>query len=133
VYNNVLINDAPSSFEVSDTGIYRLDAGANVVNTIAYTRGARALASLAVALPDGPRSVQGVTRQRFAAEVRHYGEAPWVILDGHGWRLNPDRPDFHPLPGSALLAGRGERAQLPAVDLEGVPRRSADIGALAAP
>ncbi len=132
VYNNVLINDDPWSFEVSNTGIYLLDAGANVMNTVTYTRGARALASLAVALPDDGRSVEGVTRERFAAEVRRYGEAPWVLIDGSRWRLNPERPDFHPLPGSAMLAGRGDARQLPAVDLEGTPRRGADIGAFVA-
>jgi len=132
VYNNVLINDEPSSFEVSNTGIYRLDAGANVLNTVAYTHGARALASLAVALPDDDRSVQGVTRERFAAEVRRYGEAPWVLIEGHWWRESPDRPDFRPLAGSALLAGRADPRQLPALDLEGTRRRRADVGALAA-
>ncbi len=132
VYNNVLINDEPSSFEVSNTGIYRLDAGADVVNTIAYTMGAERLSSLAVALPDGTRSALGVTRRRFAAEVRRYGEEPWVQLTERWWRRNPDRPDFHPLPGSPLLAERAEPGQLPARDLEGEPRRRADIGAFSA-
>ena len=134
VYNNVLINDDPSSFEVSNTSIYRLDAGPNVVNTVDYTDDAAALASLAVALPEVRRGVVlGITRQRFAAEVRRYGEAPWVLLEGSWWRLNPDRPDFHPLPGSTLLAGKGAPAEAPAVDLEGTPRIRADLGALAAP
>jgi hypothetical protein len=132
VYNNVLINDDPSSFEVSNTGIYLLDAGANVMNTILYTMGAEGLSSLAVALPEGGRTALGITRRRFAAEVRRYGEEPWVVLTDRWWRLNPERPDFHPLPGSSLLAGRAEPGHLPVLDLEGEPRRSADIGALSA-
>jgi hypothetical protein len=73
-----------------------------------------------------------VTRARFAAEVRRYGEEPWVVLTGRWWKRNPGRPDFHPLPGSPLLAGRGDPAELPPVDLEGAPRRAADVGALSA-
>jgi hypothetical protein len=132
VYNNVLINDEPTSFEVSSTGIYGLDAGSNVVNGIAYTEGAARLGALAVALPDGPRTAQGITRARFAGEVRRYGEGPWVRLTGRWWELAPGRPDFHPVPGSTLLAGRADPRQLPGADLEGEPRSAADIGALGA-
>jgi hypothetical protein len=132
VYNNVLINDAPSSFEVDGSGVYRLDAGANVVNTVSLTGHAEALAPLAVSLPDGPRTTLGVTRRLLAAEVRRAGDTPWVVIEGHWWRLNPDRPDFHPLPGSPLLAGRADGAHLPSFDLEGEPRRTADIGAFSA-
>src|SRR5262249_11768075 len=102
VYNNVLVNDEPSSFEVDRRSMERLDAGPNVVGTVDYRDGADALASRAVALPDRGRTVRGVTRARFAAEVRRYGEAPWVLIEGGWWRLNPERPDFHPLPGSTL-------------------------------
>jgi hypothetical protein len=132
VYNNVLVNDEPSSFEVDRSSIQRLDAGPNVMGTVDYRDGADAATSLAVALPDRRRTVQGVTRARFAAEVRRYGEAPWVLIEGGWWRLAPDRPDFHPLPGSTLLAGRADAAQMPAFDLEGEPRATADIGALRA-
>ena len=132
VYNNVLINDEPSSFEVSSTAVYGLDAGSNVLNTVRYTEGAERLAALAVAFPEGARTTTGVTRARFAAEVRRYGDAPWVQLTDHWWRLDPERPDFHPLPGSTLLAGRADPRQLPGVDLDGDPRGSADIGALVA-
>jgi hypothetical protein len=127
-YNNVLINDEPSSFEVDAGGMYRLDARANVINTISYDGGVDALASLAVTLP----AATGITRKRFAAEVRRYGEEPWVIVEGRWWRLNPERPDFHPLAGSARLSGQALGAEVPAVDLEGSPRRTADIGALSA-
>lgn len=132
VYNNVLINDEPSSVEVSNTSIYRLDFGPNVVNTIALTRGAAALGPLAIALPDAVRTTIGVTRARFAAEVVRYGEEPWLVLAGRWWRLNPDRPDFHPRAGAPLLAGRAALIQLPTRDLEGGFRRSADIGAYSA-
>lgn len=132
VYNNVLINDEPDSVEVSNTGIYRLDFGPNVVNTVSLTRGAPALSALAVALPDPARSVMGITRRRFAGEVERSGDAPWIVLEGHGWRLNPARPDFHPRAGSAMLAGKADPAQLPARDVEGAPRRTADIGAYSA-
>jgi hypothetical protein len=130
LYNNVLVNDEPSSIEVDGSGVYRLDAGANVACTVSLTGHAEALSSLAVALPDARRNVLGVTRRRLAGEVRRYGEEPWILLDGRWWRLNPDRPDFHPLPGSTLLAGRADAGHLPGRDLEGNERQTADIGAL---
>jgi hypothetical protein len=123
-YNNVLINDDPTSLEVDASSAARLDAGANVLNTALGPEGGSPAGARGTAL--------GITRARFAAEVRRYGEQPWVILAGRWWQENPDRPDFHPLPGSALLAGRADPAQLPVLDLEGSPRRGADIGALAA-
>ncbi|MFT3768351.1 MAG: right-handed parallel beta-helix repeat-containing protein [Minicystis sp.] len=132
VYNNVLINDEASSIEVSNTGAYHVAFGPNVVNTVALTRGAEALAPLMILPPDPTRVLGGITRQRFAAEVVRYGEEPWILLEGHGWRLNPDRPDFHPRAGSPLLAGKADPRELPARDLDGLPRRSADIGALSA-
>jgi hypothetical protein len=133
VYNNVLINDRESSVEVSNTGAYRIAFGPNVVNTVALTRGAEALTSLMRLPPDPARITTGITRERFAAEVVRYGEEPWLIVDAAGWRLNPARPDFHPRAGSTLLAGKGDAKELPARDLEGTPRRGADIGAYAAP
>jgi hypothetical protein len=132
ISNNVLINDEPTSVEVSNTGIYKVAFGPNVVNAVSFTRGAEALGPLAAALPDPARTVTGVTRARFAAEVARYGEEPWIILEGHWWRLNPDRPDFHPKKGSPLLAGKGDPAQEPARDLDGAARTSADIGAFVA-
>jgi hypothetical protein len=131
VYNNVLLNDRESSVEVSNTGAYRVAFGPNVVNTVALTRGAEALTSLMRLPPDPARLTGHVTRERFAAEVTRYGEEPWLILDEQGWRLNPARPDFHPRAGSPLLAGKGDAAELPARDLDGAPRRQADLGAYA--
>ncbi|APR81048.1 Hypothetical protein A7982_06395 [Minicystis rosea] len=132
VYNNVLINDEPSSVEISSTGIYHFAFGPNVVNTVAFTGGAEALTALMRVPLDPSRVPTGITRARFAAEVHRYGEEPWVILGEHWWRPNPDRPDFHPRAGSSLLAGRADPYELPARDLEGHPRRTADIGALSA-
>jgi len=132
IQNNVLINDEPTSVEVSNSGIFKIAFGANVVNVVTFTRGAEALGPLAAALPDPARTVAGITRARFAAEVARYGQEPWIILDGHWWRLNPARPDFHPKKGSPLLAGKGDPRQQPARDLDGAPRAGADIGAFVA-
>jgi hypothetical protein len=125
--NNVFINDEPASVEVSSSAVYRMEFGPNVVRDVALTDGAEALLGLARARPD--RLVTGVTRARFAAEVRRYGEEPWLLPD---LRPNPARPDFHPRRGSPLLHGTGDPAQLPPRDLDGAPRAGADMGALRA-
>lgn len=132
VVNNVLINDAPVSVEIDSTGIYHTDFGPNLLRDVALIRGADALTPLALALPGPRHGTLGVTRAGFAAEVRRYGEEPWILLHEHWWAPNPGRPDFHPRVGSALLAGKGDARSLPARDLEGASRASADLGAFAA-
>ena len=131
-YNNVLVNDEMPSVELFNTSIWRFDAGHNVLNQVNYEGPAAALKSLAISLPDGPGAVLGVTRQALAQSFVRAGEEPWVTIDGNWWKLNPKRPDFHPKPAAALLAGKGDARQLPRVDLDGKPRAHADIGAYAA-
>jgi hypothetical protein len=149
VRNNVIVNDQPSSLEVSSTAIYRLDSSHNVLNKAHYVGASRhsvakefpysganempdALKTLAVQLDTDAVSTLGVTRERIATEFLRYGEEPWVLIEGRWWRLNPDRPDFHPKAGSKMLAGRGDASMLPRRDLEGKARERADIGALRA-
>lgn len=128
--NNIFINDQPSSIEIFNTSILRLDAKFNVINTLSYTGMPEALKSLAVALPEGPSMRNGITREKIAAEFVRYGEEPWVVIEGNWWRLNPNRPDFHPRMDSRLLAQRGDGGQLPPRDLLGNPRHGPSIGAL---
>jgi hypothetical protein len=129
--NNVLINDAPSSIEVDHASITGFDGRHNVVHQVAYDEVAPERRKLAKSPPDGALNRAGITRARFAAEVVRYGEEPWLVLEGSWFRVNPARPDFRPRPGSALLAGRGDAAELPPHDFSGRARRAADIGALA--
>src|SRR5436190_10170190 len=129
--NNIFINDQPSSIEIFNTSIFRLDARFNVVNTVSYTEMPEALKVLAIALPEGPSMRSGYTRERIAGEFVRYGEEPWVIIEGNWWRLNPNRPNFQPRPDSKLLAHRGDAASLPVRDLNGNLRRGPSIGALA--
>ncbi len=130
--NNVFMNDGSPSVELHPTGIWRFDAGRNVLNTIAYEGRAAALQSLAVSLPDEPGSTLAVSRPRFGAEVARSSEEPWVLLEKAWWTLNPKRPDFHPRKGSPLLAGRGDPKEMPGADLDGNKRTTADIGCYAA-
>ena len=129
--NNIFINDQPSSIEIFNTSIFRLDARFNVVNTVSYTDMADALKVLAIALPEGADTLSGITREKIAGEFVRYGEEPWVIIEGNWWRLNPDQPDFRPRVDSKLLAHRGDRNALPPRDLAGSLRRGPSIGALA--
>ena len=131
-YNNVLVNDELPSIELHNTSIWRFDGAHNVLDRVNYEGPAAALKSLAISLPDGPRSTIGVTRQALAGSFIRGAEEPWVILEGNWWKLNPKRPDFHPKATATLLAGRGDARQLPRTDLDGKPRSHADIGAYAA-
>jgi len=136
--NNIFINDPPTSIQIYNTSIYRLDAGSDVVNTVAYVNSAGGddtkampdtLKSLAVHLADGPDTTTGITREKAAKEFVRYSNQPWVIIEGKWWRLNPNRPDFHPRPDSRLFANRGDGQSLPERDLEGTRRTSPSIGA----
>ena len=131
LYNNVFINDTGPSIQVDATSIGGLDVGANLLNTWTDDGMPAALRPLAVQLPDGGKNTMNVTQARLAGEVVRASAEPWVILERGWWRLNPKRPDFRPRPGSALLAGRGDATNLPPLDLEGKPRATPDIGALA--
>ncbi|HEY6119594.1 MAG TPA: right-handed parallel beta-helix repeat-containing protein [Pyrinomonadaceae bacterium] len=128
--NNIFINDQPSSIEIFNTSIWQLDAQFNVIDTLSLTGMPEAMKRLAVALPEGASTTSGVTREKIAKEFLRYGEEPWVIIEGKWWRLNPNRPDFHPRAASKLLAGRGDGIQLPPHDLDGKRNRRAFIGAL---
>jgi hypothetical protein len=131
-YNNVLINDELPSIEINNTSIWRFDGAYNVLDRVNYEGPSAGLKSLAISLPDGPRSTIGVTRQVLYGNFVRPGEEPWVISEGNWWRLNPKRPDFHPRSGAALLAGRGDARYTPPADLDGKPRSKPDIGAYSA-
>ncbi|WP_437742298.1 right-handed parallel beta-helix repeat-containing protein [Sorangium sp. So ce1504] len=127
--NNIFVNDAASSIEVLSTGIYRFDAGNNVVTQVSYGGMPDGLKRLAAALPE-TRAITGITRARLAAEVVRAGEEPWVILEGGWWKLNPSRPDFRPKRSSKMLLGQGDPREVPPRDLLGVERKGAELGAL---
>jgi hypothetical protein len=127
--NNIFINDQAASIEIFNTSIFQLDARFNVINTLSYTGMPNSLKSLAIALPEGPDSRNDVTRSKVASEFVRYGEEPWVIIEGNWWRLNPNRPDFHPRTNSKLLSHRGDIKNLPPHDLTGTIRRGPSIGA----
>lgn len=129
--NNIFINDQPSSVEVFNTSIYRLDSDFDVINTLSYSGVSEALKSLATRLPEGPQTIAGVTQERAAKEFVRYSNEPWVVLDGKWWRLNPNRPDFRPRADSKLFADWGDSAEIPKKDLSGRERKGASIGALA--
>jgi hypothetical protein len=154
VRNNILINDQQNSLEVSNTSIYRLDSGFNVLNTVQYVGisahsipyvvGAKSasnaspfkssemapeLKKLATNLDEANHSVTGITRERIAKEFVNYNEQPWVIVEGETWKLNPSRPDFHPRPDSQLLYGAGTKKQNSKTNLAGESRGRANIGA----
>ncbi|MFN2531352.1 MAG: right-handed parallel beta-helix repeat-containing protein [Pyrinomonadaceae bacterium] len=128
--NNIFINDQPSSIEIFNTSIFKLDARFNVINSLSYTDMPAALKRLAVVLPEGLDTITGVTRDRIAKEFVRYSAQPWVVIEGNWWRLNPNRPDFRPKLNSPLLSRRGDATQLPPHDLYGRKTRQPFIGAL---
>ena len=132
VVNNVALNDITESLDISNTSVYKTDSGWNVLNKVALNDMAADMLGLAVVLDDKNHSTLGVTLERGEAEFVKANTQPWVIIEGSWWRLNPDRPDFHPKAGSKLFAGTGEASRMPAMDLDGQPRKASDIGAYAA-
>jgi hypothetical protein len=130
--NNIVVNDAATSIEVFNTSLFRLDSGYNVANTVQFTPAAPPLEQLAVALDATNHSLLGISRARVAGEFVRYGEEPWVLIEGHWWRLNPNRPDFRPRHGSRLLANTGDSSDLPLYDLLRTRRKAPDVGAFAA-
>jgi hypothetical protein len=129
--NNVFINDAAASIEITSTSIWRFDGARNVLGSINYDGATRALLSLALSLPDERGSTLGVSRTRLAAQLAKDGEEPWVLLENGWWKLNPKRPDFRPRAGASMLVGRGDPREMPKTDLGGKKRQAADIGAFA--
>lgn len=129
--NNIFINDQPFSLEVDNSSIYRLDSGDSVINTLGYAHISDSLKTLALTLPEGPETIAEITQQQAATQFMRPGQEPWVIIQGKWWRLNPNRPDFRPKPGSKLFAGRGDAAELPRQDLSDHHRSSPSLGAYA--
>ena len=129
--NNIFINDRPSSIEVFNTSVYRLDSSSNVVNTVSYTGMSEPLKSLAINLPDPPLNITGITQARAGEEFVRQSSEPWVIISGNWWKLNPNRPDFRPKANSTLFAHRGDAKELPERDCLGRRRRGSSIGAIA--
>jgi hypothetical protein len=110
--DNIFINDKASSIEIDNSSIYRLDAGRSVINTLAYTDVQNDLKSLAIHLPEGPNTIAGITQERVAQEFVRSNNEPWVIIEGKWWRLNPNRPDFHPRHNSNLLVKQTNSKEL---------------------
>ena len=130
MYNNVFINDAPFSVEIDRSSGYQQRESYNVVNTVHLPRSQHSAGDLD-GWPDGPTTTLNVTLTKIAGEFVHATEEPWIIIDGNWWRLNPNRPDFRPARTSTLLNHRGDKQQLPEVDLSGRTRTVATIGAYA--
>jgi len=127
--NNIFINDKPFSIEIDTTSVYLVDSSYNVVNGVSYDDMPAKLKTLATALPEHEDIVQGISQQQAAGEFVRFNRQPWVIIEGKWWRLNPDRPDFHPKHDSKLFSQRGDSTELPGKDLSGTQRSSPSIGA----
>lgn len=127
--NNIFINDKQSSIEVDNASIYKLDSSDSVINTLTYTDIQDGMKGLAINLPEGAKTISGITQEQAASEFVHSSNEPWVIIEGKWWRLNPNRPDFRPKPGSKLFAHWGDSAEIPREDLSGDRRLAPSIGA----
>lgn len=144
--NNIAINAGGDSILVTSASLYRSDSGYNVAASVTYashyvfgtgsklppTPLPKGLKRVALNVDETCHTVTGVTLQGMASEFVRGGEEPWIGEEGHWWKLNPGRPDFHPRAGSQLLAGRGDTTELPPTDNEGARRDNADIGAFVA-
>jgi hypothetical protein len=117
------------SLEVSNSSIYLLDSGYNVLGNVIYEDVPDELKAVATALDESNNSAVGVALEAVTGQLADFNFEPWVVIEANWWRLNPARGDFHPKKDAPLLGGRGDASELPAVDLTGAPREDADIGA----
>jgi hypothetical protein len=129
--NNIFINDKAASIEVDNSSIYQLDSSESVINDLTYTDIQNNLKKLAVNLPEGTKTISGITQEKVASEFVHSSNEPWVIIEGKWWRLNPNRPDFHPKPDSKLLTQWGDATALEDEGLSSHQRSTPFIGAYA--
>jgi len=129
--NNIFINDKPSSIEIDNTSIYRLDSTYSVVNTVSYLDMQDGLKLLAINLPEGPKTLSGVTQEQAASQFAHANTEPWVIIEGKWWRLNPNRPNFR-TKSNSMFSHWGDASQLRREDLAGHRRTVPSIGAFQA-
>ena len=127
--DNILINDKASSIEIDNSSIYLLDSSESVIKTLVYTDVKDGLKSLAIHLPQGLNTVSGITQERAAQEFVRFNSEPWVIIDGKWWRLNPNRPDFHPKHDSKLLTHPGDPKELNRNSILGRRQASPFLGA----
>ena len=129
--NNIFINDKAASIEVDNSSIYQLDSSDSVINDLTYNDIQNNLKKLAVNLPEGTKTISGITQEKVASEFVHSSNEPWVIIEGKWWRLNPNRPDFHPKPDSKLLTQWGDTTALEDEGLSSHQRSTPFIGAYA--
>lgn len=142
--NNIFINNGGPSIEVTAQSLRDLDSGYNIANTLAYSAFAKAApnspwpdppelsedyAVLAKHRDERNHSTLGISLEAIAGHFVRPSNEPWILIEGNWWRLNPNRPDFHPRPASALLCGRGDPVELAPLDIEHERRDAADIGA----
>ncbi len=129
--NNIFINDKSASIEVDNSSIYQLDSSDSVINALVYTDIQNNLKNLALKLPEGPNTISGITQEKAASEFVHSSNEPWVIIEGKWWRLNPNRPDFHPKLDSKLFSHWGDPVSVEDENLSNHQRSVSFIGAYA--
>ncbi|MBN1284738.1 MAG: hypothetical protein JXB47_05005, partial [Anaerolineae bacterium] len=124
VVNNIIVCPRDDAYEVLDTSSRGLVSHHNYYYQMWVDD-----PGLAAQLDDDP-ALTGFAIDAALANFAAPGFEPWVLPDGEWYRLNPARPDYHLLAGSPL-AGAGDPAYLPALDVTGAPWPAANIGAFA--
>jgi hypothetical protein len=132
VYNNILVNDIRPSIAFYPTGVWRFDGTRNVINTVSYEGPNAKLLALATNVPSETNGAIKMKWEDLEPEFMRPNMEPWVLFEKGWWKLNKRRPLYRPRSTSETLAGTGDPAEMPKVDIEGRARRTADIGAYAA-
>lgn len=122
IYNNIIIRDRYDAYEISVNSGSGLRSGAN------YYSAQYIEESPGFAGEEG--SITGFSVSEGLAQFVNASFTPWV-LEGNAFPiLNPDRPDYRPLPDSVLaIAGNPRFAST--FDIFGYPKSGSEIGALA--
>ncbi len=121
--NNIIARARDDAYEILDTSSQGLVSGYNYCYALTIEN-----PELAVSL-DADASLTGFTIDEALTHFVAPGFAEWVSPDGAWYRLNPERPDFRLAPASPLIDA-GDPAYMPTLDLFGVRRVQAGIGAL---
>ncbi|MBN1284739.1 MAG: right-handed parallel beta-helix repeat-containing protein [Anaerolineae bacterium] len=121
VANNIFVRAREDAYQVLDQASQGLVSRRNYYYSIWISSPG------GMAAPDD--SLTGFSIDEALANFVAPGFEPWLLPGDVWYELNPNRPDYHLLPGSVLV-GAGDPLSTSPLDLEGTPRAGADLGAL---
>lgn len=125
VYNNIIVRERSDAYEISARSGTDLRSGANYYYALDLINSP---GKIIIDTDAGSGSITNFTISEALANFVSPNTNEWVLLGGAWPQLNPNRPDFHPLPNS-ILAQMANLTYMPATDIDGDVRSAPVIGA----